>query len=64
MPKADRPTITLDADDQHRLHATWSRSSRLLLTVTDTRFGEPRQIQLRPDQVTELIAFLEAGTGD
>jgi hypothetical protein len=64
MPKVDRPTITFDADDQHRLHATWSRSSRLLLTITDTRFAEPRQIQLRPHQVTELVAFIEAGTED
>jgi hypothetical protein len=26
MPKVDRPTITLDADDYHRLYATWSTS--------------------------------------
>ena len=64
MPSVDRPTLTLDDDNQHRLHATWSRSSRLLLSVTDNRFAEARQIQLRPDQVAELIAYLEASTTD
>jgi hypothetical protein len=64
MPSVDRPTLTLDDENRHRLHATWSRSSRLVLSVTDNRFAEVRQIQLRPDQVAELIAYLEASTTD
>jgi hypothetical protein len=62
MAKVDRPAMTLDNEDDERLHATWTRTGRLVLTVTDPRFRELRQVALRSDQVEELIKFLEAGS--
>ena len=61
MAKVDRPAITLDDEEGDRLHTTWSRKGRLIVTVTDTRFSDLRQVTLRPDQVESLIEFLAAG---
>lgn len=46
-----------DDDEGGRLHATWSRSGKRLI-VTVTRRGNRAQVELRPDQVEELAAFL------
>ncbi len=59
MPKQERCGLSLDDDDGGRLHVTWSRSGkRLIVTATTARWEEPRQVELDPNQVQSLIAFL------
>ncbi len=59
MAKGDRSAIQLDDGDNGRLHAIWSRSGKhLIVTVTTQRWDKLMQIELRPDQVEELVAFL------
>ena len=59
MPKDARVAIVLDDDEDGCLHAVWSRSGkRLIVTATTRRWTEPRQVELRPDQVRQLIEFL------
>lgn len=58
LPK--RRAIALDDDENHRLHASWSRSGkRLMVTVAKTTtWSESRYVELRPEQVEKLIQFL------
>ena len=59
MPKDERRGIQLDDDEDKRLHAVWSRSGKhLIVTATTTRWDKFAQVELRPDQVESLIAFL------
>jgi hypothetical protein len=49
----ERRPITIDDDENHRLHAIWSRSGkRRLVAVTTTTWSEPRQVELRPEQAS------------
>ena len=58
-PDPERRSITIDDDESRRLDATWSRSGkRLIVTVTTKTWKDPRQIELRPEQVEALIEFL------
>jgi hypothetical protein len=55
----ERRPITLDDDESRRLHAIWSRSGkRLIVTATTPSWSEYHQVELRPEQVEELIRFL------
>ncbi len=59
--QSERRPVVLDDDENHRLHAIWSRSGkRLIVTVHDRSWQADRfaQVELRPDQVEELIGFL------
>jgi hypothetical protein len=59
MTKSVRRPITIDDDENRRLHAIWSRSGkRLIVTATTPSWSEYRQVELRPEQVEELIQFL------
>jgi hypothetical protein len=59
MPKDARRAIELDDDEDGRLHAVWSRSGkRLIVTATTVRWSEVKVVELRPNQVKELIDFL------
>jgi hypothetical protein len=59
MPKDERSAIQFDDDENKRLHAVWSRSGkRLIVTATTTRWDKSAQVELQPDQVEKLIAFL------
>jgi hypothetical protein len=59
MPKSERSVIVLEDNENGRLHAAWSRSGkRLLLTATTPTYEQVMQVELRPDQVKELIEFL------
>jgi hypothetical protein len=65
MAKADRPAFALVDDDEDRLHATWSRSHSLVVTVGAAHDAHTwRQVRLRPDQVEQLIAFLATTVAD
>jgi hypothetical protein len=59
MPRDERRAIQFDDDENRRLHAVWSRSGkRLIVTVTTQRWEWPMTVELRPDDVERLIAFL------
>ena len=59
MRKSGTPRITLDDADGRRLHAVWSRSGkRLGVSVSTVTWRDFEQMELRPDQVQELIDFL------
>jgi hypothetical protein len=61
MAKDARFAIELDDDEDGRLHVAWSRSGkRLIITATTRRWSEPMQVELRPDQVSQLIEYLSA----
>jgi hypothetical protein len=61
MSEEDEVT-NLDDDEGGHLNATWSRSGRRLIVTVDRR-GTWAQVQLRPDQVEELAAFLSIRRG-
>jgi hypothetical protein len=64
MPRQERHALQLDDDENRRLHAVWSRSGkRLIVTATTQQWGEERQVELRPEQVTTLIQFLSETVG-
>jgi hypothetical protein len=64
MPKHDAPRITLDDADGRRLYAVWSRSGkRLGVSVSTETWRDFQQMELRPEQVQELIEFLVATLG-
>jgi hypothetical protein len=59
MTTPERRPIIIDDDENRRLHAIWSRSGkRLIVTATTPSWTEYRQVELRPEQVDELIRFL------
>jgi hypothetical protein len=59
MAKQDAPRITLDDADGWRLHAVWSRSGkRLGVSVSTVTWRDIQQMELRREQVQELIDFL------
>jgi hypothetical protein len=60
LPKQKRPTLTLDDPEGLQLHAAWSRSgARLGLAIWKTPpVSDYHQVELRPEQVKELIQFL------
>jgi hypothetical protein len=59
MPKDERRAIEFDDDDNGRLRAVWSRSGKnLIVTGTTRRWDKFVQVELRPEQVETLIAFL------
>jgi hypothetical protein len=60
MEREDRPVITLDDGERNRLHAVWSRSGKRLIVsvVPRGKWDESAQVELDPEQVQELRAFL------
>lgn len=54
---ADEQVAEFDDDEGARLNLTWSRSGKRLI-VTVNRRGNRAQVELRPEQVEELAAFL------
>jgi hypothetical protein len=66
MAKIDAPRLTIDDAEGRRLHAVWSRSGkRLGVSASETGWHGFRQVELRPDQVDQLIGFLaETGAED
>lgn len=60
MTKPERPTLTLDDPEGLQLHAVWSRSgAHLGLAIWKTPpISDYHQVELRPDQVEQLIRFL------
>jgi hypothetical protein len=61
MAEAARHPITIDDDEGRRLHATWSRSGkRLIITVTTSQAHA--QLEMTPEQVEALAAFLSEST--
>ena len=59
MPQDERHVIQLDDGENGRLHPIWSRSGKhLIVTATTPGVGQLMQVELRPDQVEELIEFL------
>ena len=59
MPEDVRVAIELDDDEDGRVHAVWSRSGKHLIIHRHTRQrSEPMQVELRPDQVSQVIEFL------
>jgi hypothetical protein len=57
MPAPEHHVIELDDDEGGRLSAVWSRSGRHLI-VTVNRRGTWAQVELRPEQVDDLVEFL------
>jgi hypothetical protein len=57
MPAREYHAIELDDDEGNRLNAAWSGSGKRLI-VTVNRRGTWAQVQLRPEQVEALGAFL------
>jgi hypothetical protein len=59
VPRDDRRAIQLDDDEHGRLHAVWSRSGKhLIVTATTDTWDQIMPVELQPDQVNGLIAFL------
>ena len=59
MTQLERRSITIDDDENDRLHAAWSRSGkRLFVSVSGHNYETPRSIELRPEQVEQLVQFL------
>jgi hypothetical protein len=60
MPKRQLRTITLDDPDGLRLYGVWSRSgAHLGLSIwKEAPMRDHQEIELRPEQVEELIEFL------
>ena len=59
MSKDERRAAQFDDRENKRLHAVWSRSGKhLIVTATTTRGDQLAQVELRPDQVEQLITFL------
>jgi hypothetical protein len=59
MVAGDDEPVELVDDEGGRLYATWSRSGKRLI-VTVNRRGSWAQVELRPEQVEDLVAFLAA----
>jgi hypothetical protein len=57
MDAPERDAVELHDDEGGRLNAVWSRSGKRLI-VTVHRRGEWAQVELRPNQVEDLAAFM------
>jgi hypothetical protein len=57
MGAPERKAVELRDDEGGSLNAVWSRSGRRLI-VTVNRRGEWAQVELRREQVDELVSFL------
>ncbi|HEV7804512.1 MAG TPA: hypothetical protein VGO80_01720 [Solirubrobacteraceae bacterium] len=57
MAAREYHAIELDDDEGGRLNAIWSGSGKRLI-VTVARRGARAQVELRPEQVDALAAFL------
>jgi hypothetical protein len=61
MAEPARHPITIDDDEGRRLHAKWSRSGkRLIVTVTTSQAHA--QVEMTPQQLAALAAFLSGPT--
>ncbi|HEY4097092.1 MAG TPA: hypothetical protein VGM33_16340 [Baekduia sp.] len=58
MPAREYHVIHLDDDEGGELNAVWSGAGRRLIVTTVTRRSGRAQVELRPEQVAELAAFL------
>jgi hypothetical protein len=60
MAPQERRAIQLDDDENGRLHAAWSRSGKHLIVTaaSQTTWDRFMQVELRPDQVADLVRFL------
>jgi hypothetical protein len=65
MPKhPDQPVIKLDDAEDNTLHAVWSRTGNLIVSLAPQgTFGRSwaGQVVLTPDQIDAFQAFLSAG---
>jgi hypothetical protein len=63
MAKEERPATQITGEEEHVVHATWSRSGKnLILTVArNAHWADYRQVLLSPQQADELSRFLAAG---
>lgn len=63
MAKADRPANQIVGEEDHVVHATWSRAGRnLILTVAvDADWDGYTQVLLTHPQADELGRFISAG---
>jgi hypothetical protein len=59
MGAGEHESVDLVDDEGGRLSGTWSRSGKRLI-VTVNRRGSWAQVELRPEQVEDLVAFLAA----
>jgi hypothetical protein len=59
MGAGEHESVDLVDDEGGRLCGTWSRSGKRLI-VTVNRRGSWAQVELRPEQVEDLVAFLAA----
>jgi hypothetical protein len=61
MTFTDNRTLTLDDPDGWKLRVVWSRSHKRAGLSMEKNTGRPvefRQMELRPEQIEELIDFL------
>jgi hypothetical protein len=58
MPAHEYHAIELDDDEGGGLNAVWSGSGKRLIVTVNWR-GKWAQVELRPEQVEDLVAFLE-----
>lgn len=57
-----RPSIRLDGDENAVISVTWGRSGkRAIITISDPRYENARQVLLAPEQADQLGRFLSAG---
>jgi hypothetical protein len=64
MPDDLARSIQFDDQESGRLHAVWSRSGKhLIVTVATQRWENPKQVELRADQVGQFAAFLRETVG-
>ena len=63
MPKVERPATQITGEEDHIVHATWSRSGKnLILTVArNASWVDYQQVLLTPSQAEDLSRFLAAG---
>ena len=67
VPKKQHPSLTVEDSGHSRLDVGLSRSGkRLIVTMSRPLWNDvPHQIELRPDQLQELVAFLtDVATSD
>lgn len=57
MEASERGVVEFVDDEGDRLHATWSRSGKRLIVTVWGR-GTWAQVELRPDQVSDLAKWL------
>ena len=60
MTKPERPTVLIEDAERKFVHATWSRSGKRVILSVGRSWGDGGQVELTPDQASDLAAFLTA----